>query len=1115
MLCAEEVMSESLNDWASRDTRIARLRQETCSGDLGDDRDATLDLTDASDATSQSKDPALGTCIGPYQLVRKLGHGGFGIVYLAEQRAPLQRTVALKVIKPGMDSHEVIARFEAERQALAMMDHPHIARVLDAGTTGEGRPYFVMELVQGVPIHRYCDERHLTVRQRLQLFVKVCLAVQHAHQKGIIHRDLKPSNILVRERDGVPEARIIDFGIAKALTYGPAHGDGITIATQMLGTPAYMSPEQFGNVDLDVDTRSDVYSLGVMLYQLLSGSLPFDSKRLRNFDPWELQRIICEEQPVRPSKSLSTVTGSVSTVAAHRETTPRELFRHLCGDLDWIVLKALEKNREDRYESASALAADVERYLNHEIVLACPPSKWAQLRKFVRRNLMLLSAVTVVIGALVVGTALATWQAIRADAERERADRKMALSVKERIRAERAEQGLKRQASIAQDLLYGTQIQLSAQQHLLGDDEQAQILLDRWIPQPGATDRRGIEWRLLKQMLYRPGEELLRLPGDVSSVRIAPNGRYLVTATDGGTIRRYDLTARRELPAWETHLTDVRRLNFSADGALLAAISYEAEVVVVSTTDGSVQTKMLESTSPSGNSDVQFAHRNNLLFATGEGRVVRIWHADDPDTTDTWELPCEKILDCAISPGLPGVAFLTRAAKRNDAITFYEDLKGNELGFFLVDIDSASLALSHNGKYAAVGGNAGEVEVWDWPRRNKLARLQVSEKAAELNFSVDDRLLSIADRSGVVHIWHWQEAATQPPRDRGAPAHVHWQAHARPARSVVFAPDDRQVISAGFDGRIIRWTWEASESLRLSRVSRPDDLAWCDANQTIAISNDSGLRWYDSHNGAIMREAAVPQGARGWSIASSPNQRWLAWTTFSGPILLCDMNSHTPPVALPQSRSTNDEVDILQFFLESNELIAIDMEPTLRVRSWEIQVGELPRLSSDRSFPQIKARKLALSGSQKTLHVMTGDALIQLAIDSGNELQRWSFEGDDVSRIALSSAGDALAVGRKDRQIDIIDAETGNVRKQIFGHLGAINGLRFSPDGKTLLALDERGNLIFWLIDQGTDYGTEMLTWPSREPIRAFQLSPDGNWLALLHEHDTEIIEIAPADEFR
>jgi serine/threonine protein kinase/tetratricopeptide (TPR) repeat protein len=354
-----------------------------------------------------------GTIIGPYKLLQQIGEGGMGTVFMAEQNHPVQRKVALKIIKPGMDSHQVIARFEAERQALALMDHANIAKVFDAGTTAEGRPYFVMELVRGVPLTRYCDEHHLPPKQRLQLFVPVCQAVQHAHHKGIIHRDLKPSNVLVAEYDDKPVPKVIDFGVAKAT--GPKLTE-LTMYTefgQVVGTLEYMSPEQAKLNALDIDTRSDIYTLGVLLYELLTGTTPFEQKRLKQVAFDEVLRIIREEEPPRPSTRLDT-TEQLPAIAANRGLEPKRLSGLVRGELDWIVMRALEKDRNRRYDTASALAADIERYLADEPVHACPPSAWYRLRKAVHRHKSQVAAAVAMLVLVVLGAAASMWQAIRA-----------------------------------------------------------------------------------------------------------------------------------------------------------------------------------------------------------------------------------------------------------------------------------------------------------------------------------------------------------------------------------------------------------------------------------------------------------------------------------------------------------------------------------------------------------------------------------------------------------------------------------------------------------------------------------------------------------------------------
>jgi len=372
----------------------------------------TLDL-DSSDSGIPGEQE--GQMIGRYKLLQRIGEGGFGSVWMAEQTEPVMRRVAVKIIKQGMDTKQVIARFEAERQALAMMDHPNIAKVLDAGATDTGRPYFVMELVKGKPVTKFCDEWKLDMEQRLLLFGEICSAINHAHQKGIIHRDIKPSNVLVTLHGDRPVPMVIDFGIAKATETKLTAKTLFTRFDQFIGTPAYMSPEQVGMSGLDIDTRSDIYSLGILLYELLAGIPPFDPKTLLSAGWDEMRRIIREVDPPKPSLRLSTTAGEESEqILSRLGINPQKLGRIVRGELDWIVMKAIEKDRSRRYETANAFVEDIYRHLANEPVLAAAPSPTYRFSKFARRNKVAISVAAFITVVLIVASAVSTWQAVRA-----------------------------------------------------------------------------------------------------------------------------------------------------------------------------------------------------------------------------------------------------------------------------------------------------------------------------------------------------------------------------------------------------------------------------------------------------------------------------------------------------------------------------------------------------------------------------------------------------------------------------------------------------------------------------------------------------------------------------
>jgi len=443
----EELFRKAVN--LPADERAAFL-ERACGGDrelltevgrlLAEDDGATSPLPPAEFnvaallAQAGADDPNIGEQIGAYRIIELLGEGGFGVVYLAEQTEPLHRLVAVKVIKPGMDTREIVRRFEAERQMLAVMDHPCIAKVFDAGATERGLPYFVMDYVEGEPITQFCDRQCLGVEQRLDLFITVCEAVQHAHIKGVIHRDLKPSNILVAcDASGQPRPKVIDFGVAKALDQRLGTHTVFTGGGQLIGTPAYMSPEQAGTSGLDIDTRADVYSLGVVLYELLTGVRPFDRESRRHASPEEVQQIVREEEPAKPSTRLASVLTTQmeqgSTIAKARGTDVRTLRRRLRGDLDWILLKCLERDRERRYDTAHSLALDLRRHLRHEPVEAGPPSLSYRMRKFVRRNRGMVGAATAAAVALVCGLISTTIFAVRASRQAAEARFQQAVAI--------------------------------------------------------------------------------------------------------------------------------------------------------------------------------------------------------------------------------------------------------------------------------------------------------------------------------------------------------------------------------------------------------------------------------------------------------------------------------------------------------------------------------------------------------------------------------------------------------------------------------------------------------------------------------------------------------------
>ncbi|MHC4539499.1 MAG: protein kinase domain-containing protein, partial [Planctomycetota bacterium] len=542
-----------------------------------------------------------GTVIGRYKLLERIGEGGMAVVYMAEQEKPIRRKVALKIIKLGMDTKSVIARFEAERQALAMMDHPNIAKVLDAGATETGRPYFVMELVTGVSITEYCDKNNLSTKDRLELFIRVCNAVQHAHQKGIIHRDIKPTNVMVTRHDGTPIPKIIDFGIAKATKQRLTEKTLFTRYAHIIGTPAYMSPEQADLGDLDVDTRSDIYSLGVLLYEVLTGTTPFSEEELRKAGYLEMQRVIREQEPPKPSTMLTTLGETLTDIAKHRGSTPDLLTKAIRGDLDWIVMKTLEKTRDRRYETASELAMDIERHLGDELVLAGPPSAGYRLRKFVRRNRVGVMTGLLVTAALLMVAVVSAMYALESEKAKHDIAGLLARSYVDRAQA------LCEQREVGRGMLWLAD-SLSVEPAGSGD-------LDRAIRTSLAA------WHDQLHSL----RAVVQYPNEIDSVTFSPDGSRILAACLDGTVRVCDAATGQPIGSPLRHGSDLWTMAISPDGKRIAT----------GDTNGSVRLCDAITLKPIGE-PIQHEKYPRIAFSSDSSRLmtgstdsdIRFWDAD-------------------------------------------------------------------------------------------------------------------------------------------------------------------------------------------------------------------------------------------------------------------------------------------------------------------------------------------------------------------------------------------------------------------------------------------------------------------------------------------------------
>ncbi len=1068
------------------------------------DRLISLGLENSGEQVTLATGPEIegpGGWVGRYKLLRVLGEGGMGIVYLAEQTEPVRREVALKIIKPGMDSKRVLARFEAEQQALALLEHPHVARVYDAGLAPSGRPYFVMEYVKGIPATEHCDKYRLTIPERLHLFLHVCEAIQHAHQKGIIHRDLKPSNILVTIQDTEAIPKVIDFGVARAVSQPLTEHTLYTEQGQLIGTPEYMSPEQAEMTCQDIDTRSDIYSLGTVLYELLTGVLPFESDTLRKGGPDHLRHVIREQDPKTPAERLSGLTHPDCTRIAEARHTDGDLLRRtLCGDLEWIVMKCLEKDRTRRYATANELALDVKRHLANEPVIARPPTLGYRLQKAWRRNRLHYSAAALVAVALVVGLVLATvaWRhALRAQAN------EAAL----RQQAQRQELAARRRAYAADMSL----VQQALTENNLG---QVWMLLDRQRPEPGDADLRGWEWRYLWTQT-RPDEHEVFFNGHrrLDGLEYSSDGRFLLWHTQGELVvahvqtrqtvlsrtacsraafahktPRLAFTERRgngeEIVLWDLGATcEVRRLSLHAlahwlgltpDDRLLLSVSYHPPVG-----DGQPHWELAAWNLAMGETvwrraiEPPNARRHRVAAISPDSQLIavatspagfRVLQTNDGSEGFSGSVNDDMVTVLTFSPD--GASLLVASGIGAKTIHYWDVNTGKRVGAleghrsYVTD-----LQFTPDRDYLISSSTDQTIRLWDWPGGRPTAILRGHPDEVDgLAVSSESDTIASRGRDGSVFLWPLGQPVPTPAyRTLPVPVATSFGAYPQP-RPVVFTPDSQSIIAIEPNGALAQWDIATLHQMR--RWPFPTE----NGGRVVLAADGSRAAMLDAESRLSLLDLAT--GEEQTNIIPYPPEIDALWISGHG--------RHLVTVRVNDTRTAYDGWfwDLPGGRMTGTVRVPIDgitFCSTLRTVDWALGQNGLTRVW-DLSQPQ--AASLELLPGERAKHIegfdISPDGRLGAAAFSEGYIRVWDMETTEALQmmrvfllaplsVAFSPDGDRLAAGGNGNEAVKLWA-TMNWQEMLTlaGEGTLFSFVAFSPDGQTLIARNSEGLLHIW-----------------------------------------------------
>jgi WD40 repeat protein len=1019
-----------------------------------------------------------GTTIGRYKLLELLGEGGMGLVYLAEQQEPVRRQVALKIIKPGMDSRQVISRFEAERQALALLDHSNIARVLDAGTTETGRPYFVMEYVKGMPITKYCDRHKLSVEKRLKLFLRVCEAVHHAHQKGIIHRDIKPSNILVSVQDDRPVPKIIDFGIAKAIAQPLTRQTLFTRQGQLLGTPEYMSPEQADMGNEDTDTRADIYSLGVVLYELLTGVLPFEHEVLEKVGFAELQRILREEEPPRPSLRFTALGEEAKKIAERRHTQVVALARRLHRELEWIPLKAMRKDRSRRYRSASELADDIQNYLSGAPLIAGPETAIYRVKKFVRKHAGSVATVLLVAVTIILGLIVSTTMYFRAERALQNEAVARIQAEEARAQAEQAEKVAEERAEELRRALYCNRIALADASYRKANMRAVRELLElcpadlrgwewyrlRLISNQAVMTLRGHEGHVLSVSFSPDGKRIVSSGMDrrirvwdaatgseivtlhshnkpAISVCFDPNGKRFVSAHDDGVIKVWDSSAGSERLMIKGHEGWVRCVSFSPDGKRIVSGSYDSTVKVWDVTAG---TEVMTLKGHTGAVlSVAFSPDGSRVVSGSEDSAIKIWDAETG--AELMTLGGHKHGVTSVAFGAEGKSIISGGA--DASVKVWDMASGTKLMTLRGHKEVVcSVACNHDGSRLVSGSWDTTIKIWDAISGEEVVTLRGHEGGVgTVVFSPDGNRIISGGEDGTVKVWDAETTAKD----------ITVAGHNGGIPSIAFSPDSKLIVSGGQDN-VVK-VWDATTGAEIATLrghkNRVSSVAFStDARRIVSGSDDGMIKVWDANTGHEIMTLRGHASAV-YSTAFSRDGKRIVSGSYDKTIKVWHVVSGAELMSLAEHK---EEVWSVAFSPDGKHIISGSEDGTVKV--WDAASGE-EAMTLRGHLPGYGVYSTVFSPDGKRILSGGGDRIKVWDTSSGAEVMTL-YGGRVLWSVSFSPDGKRIIAGCGN--IKVWDAETGAELVTLRGDESSIWSVSFSPDGKRIVSGSEDGTIRFW-----------------------------------------------------